>query len=143
MDLKKIAGDLAAKFIPFFGTSKTIKKIGKEIGDATDNELAILWEKVRPWFIEEYEEETPIDDNFEVTDVKALLKSQLKKADEATKAAIQSALAQAKPSKVNITQNHSGSGDNVAGDKVINNNSKIGQQNNNSTVNNDNTPFNL
>jgi hypothetical protein len=140
MDIIKTATEIAQRFNPFFGKSKTIKDISTEIGQAADNELAILWSNVKPWFIKEYAEEIPIDDSFEAEDVKSLIKSELKKADEVTKAAIEKALVQTKAT-TNITQNHSGSGDNVAGDKVVNSNSKIGQQNNNSTVNNGDLNF--
>ena len=142
MDIIQTATEIAKRFIPFFGKSKTIKQISTEIGAAADNELGILWSNVKPWFIQEYQEETPIDETFETEDVKGIVKKQLKKADDATKASIENALAKTK-AITNIVQNHSGSGDNVAGSKIINNNSKIGQQNNNSTVNNGNSDLNF
>ena len=127
MDIKAVAGKIAGYVIPFFGKSKTIKQISQEIGEAADNELSILWNSVKGWFIEEYDEETPIDDSFEAEDIKVLIKSELKKADDSTKATIENALAQKSST----------------GSSVINNNSKIGQQNINSTVTNHNPDFNL
>lgn len=149
MDIIQTATKITALFAPFFGKSKTIKKIGAEIGEATDTELSLLWDKVKPWFIEEYEEDKPIDETFEESDVKALLKTNLKKADEATKATIEQALQQ-KEAATKITntstvtgknnqvfqginnstiQTHSGTGDNVVGDKKIYNIDKIDNAN--------------
>lgn len=145
MDIIQAATKITAFFAPFFGKSKTIKKIGTEIGEAADNELSLLWDKVKPWFIEEYEEDKPIDETFEESDIKALLKSHLKNADEATKATIEQALQQ-KEAATKITntstvtgdgnqvfqginnstiQTHSGTGDNVAGGKKTYNIDKI------------------
>ena len=129
MDIKAVAGKITDYILPFFKKSKSIKQISQEIGEAADNELGILWNSVKGWFIKEYEEETPIDDSFEAEDIKALIKSELKKADEATKKAIEEALVQASKSQGQVVVN--------------NNNSKIGQQNINSTVTNTNPDFNL
>lgn len=140
MDFKAIAAKITARFIPFFGKSKTIKQIGEEIQTAADNELAILWSKVKPWLIEEYEENKPLDEDLEEGDVKALVKKKLKTADEATQSAIENILNQNKTT-THIEQHHSGSGDNVGGNKIINSGAKIGQQNINSTVNNGDLNF--
>jgi hypothetical protein len=151
MDIKVVAGKIAGYVIPFFGKSKTVKQISQEIGEAADNELSILWNSVKGWFIKEYEEETPIDDSFEAEDIKALIKSELKRADDATKAAIEAALSKkeastTKTNTVNITgddnqvfqdindstiQNNSGSGsgDNVGRDKKTYNIEKIDNAN--------------
>ena len=79
MDIIQTATKIATRLVPHFGKSKTIKQIGTEIGQAADNELLILWNAVKPWFIKEYEEETPIDETFEAEDVKGIVKKQLKK----------------------------------------------------------------
>lgn len=129
MDIIQTATKIAARFIPFFGKPKTVKQIGTEIGEAADNELSLLWNKVKPWFIKEYEEEKPIDESFEVEDIKALVKAELKKADEATKAAIENALKQQNTATTNITQTHSGTGDNVGGNKNTYNINKIDNAN--------------
>jgi hypothetical protein len=148
MDIIQTATKIAARFIPFFGKSKTVKQIGTEIGQAADNELSLLWNKVKPWFIKEYEEEKPIDETFEAEDIKALIKAELKKADEATKAAIEKALKQAAAPANNNTstitgnnnqvfqgikdstiQIHSGTGDNVGGNKNTYNINKIDNAN--------------
>ncbi len=137
MDIIQTATKIATRLVPHFGKSKTIKQISTEIGQAADNELLILWNTVKPWFIKEYDEETPIHETFEDADVKGVVKKQLIKADDATKAAIEQALAQTKTStKITNTstitgnnnqvfqgikdsniQVHSGTGDNVAGKK--------------------------
>ena len=137
MDIKAVAGKIAGYVIPFFGKSKTIKQISQEIGEAADNELGFLWNAIKGWFIKEYEEETPIDDDFEMEDIKVFLKKQLKEADEATKAMIEKALskkeaATTKTNTITVTgnsnqvfqdinnstiQTHSGTSDNVAGNK--------------------------
>lgn len=129
MDIIQTATKIAARFIPFFGKSKTIKQIGTEIGEAADNELSLLWNKVKPWFIQAYEEEKPIDETFEAEDIKALVKAELKKADEATKAAIENALKQQNTATTNITQTHSGTGDNIGGNKNTYNIDKIDHAN--------------
>ena len=88
MDIIATAAKIAERFLPFFLKSKTIAQIGKEIGEATDTELGLLWKKVKPWFIEEYEEEKPLNDTFEKEDVKGVVKRALNKADDDTKNAI-------------------------------------------------------
>ena len=40
MEIKAAAGEIASQIIPFFGKSKTIKQISKEVGEAADNELS-------------------------------------------------------------------------------------------------------
>lgn len=141
MDIIQTATQIAAHLMPFFEKSKTIMQIGTEIGQAADSKLAILWNKVKPWFIKAYEEEKPINETFETEDIKALIKAELNQADEETKTAIEQALKQQNVVTSNITQTQSGTGHNVAGDTINNNNTKIGQQNNNSTVINNGTNF--
>ena len=129
MDIKAVAGKIAGYVIPFFKKSKTIKQISQEIGDAADNELSILWNAVKGCFIEEYEEETPIDDTFEAEDIKTLIKSELKRADDATKANIEKALEQKSNATTHIQQTHTGTGDNVGGDKKVYNINKVDNAN--------------
>jgi len=140
MNFQEVATKITKFIFPFFGKSKTIKQIGQEIGTAADNELLILWNSVKGLLIEEYEEATVIDADIEESDVKATIKRKLKKADDTTKASIEKALAQkaATVTKTNTTtitgnnnqvfqdvnnsniQTHSGTGDNVAGNKTVN-----------------------
>lgn len=124
MDIKVVAGKIAGYVIPFFGKSKTVKQISQEIGEAADNELGILWNAVKGWFIKEYEEETPIDNDFEAADIKVLLKQQLKAADDATKAMIEKALAKkdASTTKTNTVT-------------ITGNDNQVFQDINNSTIN--------
>lgn len=142
MNFQTTATKIANFIFPFFGKSKTIKQIGEEIGTAADNELLILWNSVKGLLIEEYETETPIDEDTNINDVTSSIKKKLKKADETTKATIEKALEQKaastkKTNTINITgnqnqtfqdiqnstiQTHSGTGDNVGGNKTVNHN---------------------
>lgn len=146
MDIIATAAKIAERFLLFFLKSKTIAQIGKEIGEATDTELGLLWKKVKPWFIEEYEEEKPLDDTFEKEDVKGVVKRALNKADDDTKSAIDALLKKLEErqpttqNKVKVEGNnnivnqgisnsniqiHTGTGDNVQGDKKVYNIGKI------------------
>ncbi|NJL77129.1 MAG: hypothetical protein HC892_21060 [Saprospiraceae bacterium] len=84
MEIVAIATKIGERILPFFFKSKTVKQIGKEIREATDTELSLLWEKIKPWLIEEYEEDKPLDDTFENEDVKGVVKKGLKNADADT-----------------------------------------------------------
>lgn len=146
MDIIATAAKISERLLPFFLKSKTIAQIGKEIGEATDTELGLLWKKVKPWFIEEYKEEKPLDDTFEKEDVKGVVKKGLKTADEETKTAIEETLKKLEERQpivkntAHITGNnnivnqgvsnsniqiHTGTGDNVQGDKKMYNIEKI------------------
>jgi hypothetical protein len=114
MDIITTATKIGERLLPFFFKSKTITQIGKEIGEATDTELSLLWKKVKPWFIEEYEEEKPLDDTFEKEDVKGVVKKGLKNADDDTKNAIDELL-----EKLEANQTNSGNTAKVKGNDNI------------------------
>jgi hypothetical protein len=146
MDIITTASKIGERLLPFFLKSKTITQIGKEIGEATDTELSLLWKKVKPWFIEEYEEEKPLDDTFEKEDVKGVVKKGLKNTDDDTKNAIDELLKKLEERQP-VTKNtatvkgnnnivnqgisnsdiqiHTGTGDNIKGDKKVYNIDKI------------------
>lgn len=146
MDILTTAAKIGERLLPFFLKSKTIAQIGKDIGEATDTELGLLWEKVKPWFIKEYEEEKPLDDTFENEDVKGVVKKGLKTSDGDTKSAIEDLLKkleERQPTARNTAhvkgdnnivnqgisnsqiQIHTGTGDSIHGDKKIYNIDKI------------------
>lgn len=147
MDILATAKKIADRLLPFFFKSKTITQIGKDIGEATDTELGLLWKKVKPWFIEEYEAEKPLDETFEKDDVKATLKKGLKNADADMQNAIAEILKNLEQSKIssnNATatgtsniiiqdtkdsniQIHTGTGDNIKGDKKTYHINEIGK----------------
>lgn len=110
MDIIATATKIGERLLPFFLKSKTITQIGKEIGEATDTELGLLWKKVKPWFIEEYGEEKPLGDTFENEDVKGVVKKGLKNADDDTKKVIDELL-----KKLNAGQTNSGNTATVTG----------------------------
>jgi hypothetical protein len=110
MDIIATATRIGERLLPYFLKSKTIAQIGKEISEAADTELGLLWKKVKPWFIEEYEEEKPLGDTFEKEDVKGVVKRALNKADDDTKNAIDELL-----KKLEAGQSNSGNTATVTG----------------------------
>ncbi len=65
MDISILTKSVVKYIFPFIAKNKTIKKIGEEISEAANNSLDELWEKVKPIFIEEYEEDGVLNEYVE------------------------------------------------------------------------------
>lgn len=55
MNTEKLTEKLLQLFKPLWKQSKALGAIGKDLGDAADNELILLYDKVRDWFTKEDE----------------------------------------------------------------------------------------
>lgn len=146
MDIIAAATNIGTRLFPFFFSSKNITQISTSISETSDSELCLLWETVNPWFIEEYGVDKPLGDTFEMEDIKSVVKRGLKNADDQTQTAIAELLKQLETrqpgsrntvkvkgdnnivnqgiSNSNI-QIHTGTGDNIQGDKKVYNINKI------------------
>lgn len=110
--------------LPFL-KSKAAKKVGSDFSEAFNNEALLLWKKVKPLFIyedknvaeelEEKPDDEMVQNGFQYQFSKKLdEKPELKLEFEDFLKAIQST-----EGKSIVNQTHYGSGDNIAGNKII------------------------
>jgi hypothetical protein len=131
MDIVTISKTVFSTLLPFLKKSKSVKKITSDIGEAADNSLSELWTKIKPVFVEEFDdgEDTLSEDVENEAVVGHILKKTLKK-DESLATEISSLLDKIKPGSVNIENSHNVvQGSNVSAHGDIN----IGDKNDNST----------
>jgi hypothetical protein len=133
MDLLTLANTVYSIAKPIF-TSEVGRKITADFKDAFTETAVELWEKISSLFIEVVdEEEKPkkavknLRANENDADAEKFIKGKIEEAlyeNDDLKAQIEAILAKqeakAEVAKI-INQTHSGSGDNVAGDKITNN----------------------
>lgn len=120
-----ISETLIASAVGYLVSSIKSSKAGKEAGEEMSS---AIWQWIRPVFLKDDEPLTDLqsnpDDQDNQTEVGLKIKKHLKKnpdAQPALEAIIKALQEQGEaPSQVKITQHHSGSGDNVGGNKIVN-----------------------
>ncbi len=85
MDIKTIAATTFSSLLPFLKKSKSIQQVSKEVSAAADTTLGTLWEKVKPIFIEEFEEETELSEDVVKEDAVLYVLKKILKKNEALK----------------------------------------------------------
>lgn len=105
MDIVTLSKSIFSTLLPFLKKSKSVEKITNDIKEAADTSLSELWNKVKPVFIEEFEEnENELSEDIENEDVVGhVLKKSLKK-DENFAIEISTILEKISPSITNIVQ---------------------------------------
>lgn len=129
MDFITLSKGIVSTLLPFLKKSKSVEKITNDIKEAADTSLSELWNKVKPIFIEEFEEnQNELSEDVENEDVVGhVLKKTLKKDEDFAKE-LSSILDKISPSITNIVKdsknvvqgNISAGGDVVIGDRTDN-----------------------
>ncbi len=105
MDFITLSKGIVSTLLPFLKKSKSVEKITNDIKDAADTSLSELWNKVKPIFIEEFEE-APDQLSVDVEEEAAVghvLKKTLRKDEEFAKE-LSSILDKISPSITNIVK---------------------------------------
>jgi len=122
MKKSEIASKVLSIVLPFL-KSRAAKKIVKDVSEAANNEAIILWGKIKPLFIKEdiiaEIEKEPENEIYQKGFEYSLLKKL--ETDKNLEAELTALLIQQSNQPQSISQINTGGGDNVAGNKIVNN----------------------